>query len=197
MDHISAELLSAAAAAGASAETRRRAARDAAFSGFFLENHMDVELFLQRLESDRGMVEDVTQEAFMAVKRRWDDGQSFADPRTYLMAVARNILRDHQTRRGRVTTLFFEDLTMPEIEAPGTPSEAEERVAVWVQLLPQRMGEVMSLSLAREQLTDREIALLLGISHNTVREYKVTARRKLKQLAEADGFVVAAGRRRR
>lgn len=82
---------------------------------------------------------------------------------------------------------------MPEIPAPSTPEEADERLAGWIRLLPTRMGEVISLSLAG--LPDRTIGLTLGISHNTVRECKVNARKKL-QLAEADGFITPAGRRR-
>ncbi|MEV8504673.1 RNA polymerase sigma factor [Actinoplanes sp. NPDC051475] len=180
--------------AGEDDETAR-APRRAAFGAFFLQHHLTVELFLLRLEPDRGMVEDVTQEAFMALCAKWVGGQDFTDPRTYVLAIARNILRRHQKRRGRVTTLFFDDLTMPEIAAPATPREAEDRLAAWIQLLPPRMGEVISLS--QENLPDRAIAERMDISHNTVREYKVQARRKLKELAEADGFVTPTGRRRR
>ncbi|MFI7601548.1 RNA polymerase sigma factor [Actinoplanes sp. NPDC049681] len=164
-----------------------RAARRAAFHVFFLQHHLGVEQFLQRLEADRGMVEDVTQEAFMALLARWERGDDFADARTYVLAIARNILRRHQKRRSRVTTLFFDDLTMPEIADPATPPEGADRLAAWIQLLPPRMGEVISLS--QENLPDRAIAERLDISHNTVREYKVQARRKLRELAEADGVV--------
>lgn len=53
------------------------------------------------------------------------------------------------------------------------------------------------MSLHLDKHPDRQIALLLGISHNTVREYLVVGRRKLLQLAADDGFTVPAGRRRR
>ncbi|GAA3346083.1 hypothetical protein GCM10020358_55730 [Amorphoplanes nipponensis] len=43
------------------AGTLRDSALDASFTGFFIRNHLDVETFLQRLEADRGMVEDVYQ----------------------------------------------------------------------------------------------------------------------------------------
>ena len=46
-------------------------------------------------------------------------------------------------------------------------------------------------------LPDRTIGLTLGISHNTVRDSKRQARKKLQQLAEADGFITPAGWRRR
>jgi len=179
----------------ASAEELRKAALDATFTGFFTRNHLDVEVFLQRLEADRGMTEDVTQEAFMAIREKWEDVQNYQDPRAYVMGTARNILRRRQKQRGRTPTLFFDDLSLPEIAAPATPREAADLLAGWIQLLPPRMGEVMSLSC--DGYPDRKIALLLGISHNTVREYKVEGRRKLLQLAVDDGFTVPAGRRRK
>jgi RNA polymerase sigma-70 factor (ECF subfamily) len=179
----------------ANAARLRQAALDATFSGFFTANHLAVERFLHRLEPDRGMVEDVSQEAFMAVRAKWADVQAYENPQAWVMVVARNILRDHQRQRGRVRAIFFDDVRMPEIPAPATPIEADDRLAGWIQLLPPRMGEVISLSL--EGLPDRAIGLALGIAHNTVRDCKVQARRKLKQLAEADGFSTPAGRRRK
>jgi RNA polymerase sigma factor (sigma-70 family) len=177
------------------AERLRKAALDATFTGFFHAHHPTVEQFLRRLEADGGMVEDVSQEAFMAVRDKWEDVQGYLSPLAWTLAVARNILRDHQAKRGRKRVLFFEDVSMPEIPAPATPEEADDRLAGWIQLLPTRMGEVISLSLAG--LPDRTIGLTLGISHNTVRESKGRAREKLRQLAEADGFITPAGRRRR
>lgn len=182
-------------AADADGARWRQAALDATFTGFFTRCHGDVERFLRRLEHDRGMVEDVVQEAFLATRARWADVQDYTDPRAWVMAVARNILRDHQKRRGRTPTIYFEDIGMPEIPAPTSPDEAEDRLAGWIQLLPPRMGEVMSLCFAG--LADQAIADALGIAHNTVREYKVKGRRKLLDLAAADGITKPAGRRRR
>ncbi|MET8147799.1 RNA polymerase sigma factor [Actinoplanes sp. NPDC049668] len=175
-------------------EKLRTAGLDATFTCFVHEHHLTVKRFLRRLEADGGMVEDVSQEALMAVREKWADVQGYRDPRAWTLRVARNILRDHQRTRGRRRVLFFDDLSMPELPAPTDPEEADERLAGWIQLLPTRMGEVMSMSLAG--LPDRTIALELGISYNTVRDTKKKAREKLQQLAEADGFITPAGRRR-
>jgi RNA polymerase sigma-70 factor (ECF subfamily) len=187
-------LHSRAADDAATAAKLRRAALDATFTGFFHEHHLTVERFLRRLEADGGMVEDVSQEAFMALRDKWEDVQGYQNPLAWALAVARNILRDHQKKRGRRRVLFFDDVSMPEIPAPTDPQEADDRLAGWIQLLPTRMGEVISMSLAG--LPDRTIGLALGISHNTVRDSKSEARKKLQQLAEADGFITPAGRRR-
>lgn len=179
----------------ATAAKLHRAALDATFTGFFHEHYLTVERFLRRLEADGGMVQDVSQEAFMALREKWEDVQSYQNPLAWTLAVARNILRDHQKKRGQRRVLFFDDISMPEVPAPTDPQEADERLADWIQLLPTRMGEVISMSLAG--LPDRTIGLTLGISHNTVRDSKCQARKKLQQLAEADGFITPAGRRRR
>lgn len=179
----------------ATAAKLRKAALDATFTGFVHKHHLTVERFLRRLEADGGMVEDVSQETFIALRDKWEHAQDYRDPLAWTLAIARNILRDHQKKRGRRRVLFFDDLSMPEIPAPTDPQEADDLLAGWIQLLPTRMGEVISLSLAG--LPDRTIGLTLGISHNTVRDSKKEARKKLQQLAEADGFITPAGRRRR
>jgi RNA polymerase sigma-70 factor (ECF subfamily) len=173
----------------------RKAALDATFTGFVHEHHLTISRFLHRLEADGGMVEDVSQEALMAIRDKWADVQGYESPLAWTLAVARNILRDHQRKRGQRQVLYFDDISMPEIPVPTDPQEADDRLAGWIQLLPTRMGEVISMSLAG--LPDRDIALLLGISHNTVRDSKSGARKKLQQLAEADGFITPAGRRRK
>jgi RNA polymerase sigma-70 factor (ECF subfamily) len=188
-------LRSGASDDAATAARLRNAALDATFTGFFHEHHLTVERFLHRLEADGGMVQDVGQEAFMALRAKWEDVQGYQDPLAWTLAVARNILRDHQKKRGQRRVLFFDDISMPEIPNPTDAEEADERLAGWIQLLPARMGEVISMSLAG--LPDRTIALTLGISHNTVRDSKSEARKKLRQLAEADGFITPAGRRRK
>jgi RNA polymerase sigma factor (sigma-70 family) len=180
---------------GDDGEAHRQAVLDATFTGFYSTNHAAVIRFLNRLEADRGMVEDVTQEAFLAVRARWDTVRGFSDPTAWLMVVAKNKLRTHQRRRGRTPTLFIDDITLPDLPEPVDSAEAEEYLARWIQLLPGRQAEIIGLVL--EGWPDRKIAVALGISHNTVREYKVIARRRLQELAEQDGFRTPAGRRRR
>jgi len=183
------------AAADGDAARLREAALDATFTGFFLRHHGHLERLLRRLEADQGMVEDVLQEAFVATRAKWEDVQHYTNPRAWVMAVARKKLCDHQRRRGRAPTIFFEDIGLPEAPAPTSPDEAEAQLAEWIRLLPPRMGAVIGLSL--EGLTSEEIAKALGISHNTVREHRMKALQKLKHLAEDDGFTTPAGRRRR
>jgi RNA polymerase sigma factor (sigma-70 family) len=188
-------LHSAASDDAGTAARLRKAALDSTFTSFIQTHHLTVERFLRRLEADGGMVEDVSQEALLAVRAKWEDVQGYKDPLAWTLAVARNILRNQQRERGQRRVLFFDDISMPEIPNPSDPEDADDRLAGWIQLLPPRMGEVISMSLAG--LPDRTIALTLGISHNTVRDSKSEARKKLRQLAEADGFITPAGRRRK
>ncbi|WP_305784152.1 RNA polymerase sigma factor [Symbioplanes lichenis] len=183
------------AADPAAAEKLKQAALNASFTGFFTRNYDSVLRILGRSEYDKGMVEDVAQEAFVAVRDRWAEVQSYQKPAAYLMKVAFNKLCDHQERRGRTSTIYIDLGDMPDVAPPETPAEADDLLAGWIQLLPAQQGRVISLTL--DNYPDLEIAHILGISCNTVREYKVKAKQKLQQLAEADGFITPAGRRRR
>ncbi len=180
---------------GDEGDAHHEAMLDATFTGFFVAARAAVIRFLNRLEADRGMVEDVTQEAFLAVRARWDTVRGYEDPKAWLMVVAKNQLRTHQRRRGRTPVLFIDDITLPDQPEPVDAAEAEENLARWIQLLPARQAEIIGLVL--EGWPDRKIAVALGIAHNTVREYKKIARGRLRELAEQDGFRHPGGRRRR
>ncbi len=75
---------------GDEGDAHRQAVLDATFTGFFSSNRDAAIRFLNRLEADRGMVEDVTQEAFLAVRARWDTVREYSDPTAWLMVVAKN-----------------------------------------------------------------------------------------------------------
>jgi RNA polymerase sigma-70 factor (ECF subfamily) len=177
------------------AEELHRAALDATFTGFFSRHQPTVLRFLSRLESDRGLVEDVVQEAFLATRAKWADVQSYGNPLAWVIAVARKILSTNQAKRGRRPTVFLDDAVAEEIVAPTDAREADELLAGWLRTMQPRLAAVWSLS--QEGWPDREIALTLGLSHNTVRGYKAEARSKLQQLAQDAGFCTPAGRRRR
>jgi RNA polymerase sigma-70 factor (ECF subfamily) len=52
------------------------------------------------------------------------------------------------------------------------------------------------MRLSLDGWTDREIARMVSLTYNTVRSYRAEARRKMQEMAQEDGFVEPAGRRR-
>jgi RNA polymerase sigma-70 factor (sigma-E family) len=116
----------------------------------------------------RTAAEDVVQEAFAGLYRRW---AYLTDPAKALGYVRSAVLNGCRSalRRGRqhLAEAAYEPAAM---SAEAAVLSAEERRAVLRALrsLPARQREVLALRYYLD-LTDSEIALDLGISHSTVR----------------------------
>jgi RNA polymerase sigma-70 factor (ECF subfamily) len=177
------------------ADDLHKAMLDATFTGFFSRHRVDVERFLSSRERDRGMIEDVTQEAFAAARQKWDVVQGYDKPLAWVHFVARRILSDHQRRRHNRPTEYLGDDIAEQACEPRTAQAAEEIVTGLLQRLPSRQAEVMRLSL--DGWNGHEIAGMTTLAYNTVRTYLAEARRRMQQLAEEDGYSEPAGRRRR
>jgi RNA polymerase sigma-70 factor (sigma-E family) len=135
---------------------------------------------------DLPSAEDVVQEAFYGLYRRWD---RLADPagalyyvRTSVLNGCRSALRRRAVRRG-----FVQHRTLPD-EPPAASAETvvlggEEREDVIRALrhLPDRQREVLMLRFYTE-LPDEQIARVMGIRPGTVRS---TAFRALDALGRA------------
>ncbi|ONI76634.1 RNA polymerase subunit sigma-24 [Kribbella sp. ALI-6-A] len=129
---------------------------------------------------DRQQAEDLVQEAFAELYRRWpldDSGKALAYLRTTVLNRSRSALR-----RRRVARLYT-----PPADRPGASAESEvvlgeERLEVQRALstLPRRTREVLVLRYYLD-LSHGEIAQTLGISESTAR---ATASRGLAILTE-------------
>lgn len=175
------------------ADELHKAMLDATFTGFFSRHRVDVERFLSSRERDRGMIEDVTQEAFAAARQKWDVVQGYDKPLAWVLFVGRRILSDHQKRRSNRPVEYLGDDIAEQACAPRTAQEAEEVVTSLLQRLPSRQAEVMRLFL--DGWNCQEIAKMTCLAYNTVRSYLTEARRRMQQLAEDDGFSEPADRR--
>jgi RNA polymerase sigma-70 factor (ECF subfamily) len=177
------------------ADNLHKAMLDATFSGFFSRHRVDVERFLSSRERDRGMIEDVTQEAFAAARQKWEVVQDYDKPLAWVHFVARRKLSDHQKRRHDRPMEYLGDDIAEQAFEPGNSQEAEEIVTALLQRLPPRLAEVMRLSL--DGWNGHEIAGMTSLAYNTVRTYLAEARRRMQQLAEEDGYSEPAGRSHR
>ncbi|WP_431898843.1 SigE family RNA polymerase sigma factor [Nonomuraea sp. bgisy101] len=132
------------------------------------------------LLGDQGTAEDVVQDAFAAVYRRWsklaDRGQVLPYLRTAVVNGCRMILRRRAIIgrfRGRPEVPFWS------AEAAALLGETRRQVFLAVRALPRRQREVLVLRFYLD-LSEVEIAQVLGVSRGTV---KSTASRALKVLA--------------
>jgi RNA polymerase sigma-70 factor (sigma-E family) len=127
------------------------------------------------LVDDLASAEDVVQEAFAALHRRWSiltsDQAAVAYLRTSVVNGARSALRRRRTVRAHLTSLD----TGPRVAALGEPADApallaaEQRVLVEaIRQLPTRQREVIVLRYWGD-LAEAEIASTLGISVGSVK----------------------------
>jgi RNA polymerase sigma-70 factor (sigma-E family) len=132
---------------------------------------------------DRATAEDLVQDAFAALQRRW---RQLADPDRaagYLSASVANGARSH-LRRDRAASRRPHRVDGPDPDPAGAPTllaDEHERVAAAVRRLPRRQQQVIALRYW-SGLREIQIAEALGISAGTV---KSTAARALASLTRA------------
>ncbi|GAA3606001.1 SigE family RNA polymerase sigma factor [Nonomuraea rosea] len=132
------------------------------------------------LLGDQAIAEDVVQDAFAAVYRRWsklaDRGQVLPYLRTAVVNGCRMILR-----RRAIIGRFHGRPEVPfwSAEAAALLGETRRQVFLAVRALPRRQREVLVLRFYLD-LSEAEIAQVMGVSRGTV---KSTASRALKVLA--------------
>ncbi len=149
-------------------------------SRVYEDNVWHVYGFLAYRLRDREAAEDLTQVTFERALRafsRFDPRR--ASERTWLLAIARNALIDHQ-RRGRRLSSEPLDADSPS-SVPG-PEDAIASVDLRTVLmqLPDREREVLALRYGAE-MTGPEIAGLLGLSTANVHQIISRTLRKLRR----------------
>ncbi|NUW35744.1 SigE family RNA polymerase sigma factor [Nonomuraea sp. SMC257] len=153
---------------------------DTAVTGLFVVHRLALVRLAFLLLGDQGTAEDVVQDAFAAVYRRWstmaDRGQVLPYLRTAVVNGCRMVLRRRAIIgrfRGRPEVPFWS------AEAAALLGETRRQVFLAVRALPRRQREVLVLRFYLD-LSEAEIAQVMGVSRGTV---KSTASRALKVLA--------------
>ncbi|MFF8170359.1 RNA polymerase sigma factor [Streptomyces chartreusis] len=167
----------------ASRPTAAEQSRDSsavAFDAFYVENHMIMLRYAQSvLRADGGLAEELVHDAFITMLRQWDKVMSTVNPRAYAFAILRNQIRDHHRRSHPTSTL--DAVPSGEPSGDGGIGEAEASVVLrdLLNRLPERQREVLLLRYVVD-LTNREIAELLGLSERTVSVHIHRARTALR-----------------
>lgn len=151
-----------------------------AFAILFQRHKSRVFAFFCRRLRDRTQAEELTQDTFLSLLRAADRYQPTALFRTWLYAVAMNILRSH--RRKACFRAFFSGKAAEHVEPAGSGFfEAEFTLREAVFKLPPADRDVLLLR-EFEQLNYAEIAIVLHIPVNTVRSRLFRARTALRDL---------------
>jgi RNA polymerase sigma-70 factor (ECF subfamily) len=135
---------------------------------------------------------DVTQEAFLRLWKKWEEGETILNPRAWLLRVARNLAEDH------AKSAFRRNGTSPPQTMNGVASHAAapldslEREETFAQLravlheMPKADREILTLRYALEYNTG-DIADLLGINATAVHMRLSRARQRLADRLKAQG----------
>jgi len=145
--------------------------------------------FAYRLGS-RVDAEDLTQETLERAFRAWGRyDPARASPRTWLLAIARNLLIDHYRGSASRRTLSLPD--DPGIEAARVEPDfgLDPKLAAALARLPDRDREIIALRFGPD-LTGPEIAALTGLSLANVQQILSRSLRRLR--ADLEGPNVPA-----
>jgi len=138
--------------------------------------------FLAYRTHDQATAEDLTQATFENALRAW----SRFDPRkgserTWLLAIARNLLIDHH-RRDRSSRAEIEEDMLPAVAGPEDRPMASHEIADALGRLSDRDREVIALRFGGD-LTGPEIAELLGLTLANVQQILSRSLRKLRPIS--------------
>jgi RNA polymerase sigma-70 factor (ECF subfamily) len=152
----------------------------------FREYHAPIVRYLTRRLGDRDLAEELAQETFMRALRHGP----VASERSWLFAVATNLVRDEARRevreRKRLERLRVELQAEPASEPEATHLERLQEQALArsaVDALAER--DRMALLLREEGLDYHEIAATLGLSVGSVGTTLSRARRRLVEVYES------------
>jgi RNA polymerase sigma-70 factor (sigma-E family) len=159
--------------------------RDAAIALLFAHHHARLVGLARLLVDDLPTAEDVVQDAFAALYRRWtwlrDKDAALGYLQTSVANGARSTLRRRQT--ARTTTIA----PLPDTpSAESTVVQGEDRRAVMAALgrLPARQRQVLVLRYYLDQ-SEAEIAAMLSISRGSVKQHTSRALSALSRMLEA------------
>jgi len=135
---------------------------------------------------------DITQEAFLRLWKKWEEGETILNPRAWLLRVARNLAEDHAKsafrRNGTHPPQTMNGVQSRDV-APLDSLEREEtfgQLRIVLQEMPRSDREILTLRYALEYNTG-EIADLLGINATAVHMRLSRARQRLADRLKAQG----------
>ena len=159
------------------ADTRLPPGAAAAVTSLYADHALGLVRLAVVLTGDRGTAEDIVQDAFLGLYRRWDHLADTTAPLAYLRASVVNGCRSALRRRSRLWLGTTGDIAEAVTEAGAVAESAEARallgdeqraVAVALRKLPRRQREAVVLRYYLD-LSVEEAAQAMGVSQGTVK----------------------------
>lgn len=137
-----------------------------------------ISAYAQRMTGNASNAEDITQEVFL---RLWLKASEFDATRarltTWLHQMAHNLAIDQHRKRHREVSL--EVIDVPDPAVPSGSSEEPYPVAQALLQLPERQRSALALTYYQD-LSNREVAGIMGLSTRAVESLLVRARSAMK-----------------
>jgi RNA polymerase sigma-70 factor (sigma-E family) len=154
---------------------------DAAVTALYREHALGLIRLAYVSQGSRAAAEDIVQEAFCGLYRRWNHLSSPDKALAYLRSSVLNGCRNAARRSGRLPRTVTHEPPAASAESAALIGELRREVIGALRRLPARQREALVLRFYLG-LSDPEIAETMGISVNTVRS---TSRRGIGSLGIA------------
>ncbi|MGF7035997.1 RNA polymerase sigma-70 factor (ECF subfamily) [Paenibacillus mucilaginosus] len=155
--------------------------------GAYGEDVWNYAFFLTR---DHALSDDITQDVFVKVYEKMYSFRGESSVRTWLLAITRNLVRDHWRSAWFRRVIPFgspkREEHGPSAESLAVSSLVTEEVWAAVLALPRKLREVLLLH-AHHGLSHAEIASLLDLSQGTVKSRLSRARAKVSKELNREG----------
>lgn len=159
---------------------------------FFRENFPSVYIFMKRYTGDADLAADLSQETFVRVFEQGDNLVLGECGRAYLYTVARHLYW-HHCRHRQVEESYASSLNENEESDYDFLKEVTQRETIRIlyaaiEKLPPRTRQIIRLNL--EGKSNAEVAQILRISLNTVKDLKKTAYTALRDLLSNEYLLI-------
>jgi RNA polymerase sigma-70 factor (sigma-E family) len=151
------------------AETQLPSAAADALTALYSEHALGLVRLAVVLVGDQASAEDIVQDAFLGLYRRWDRLPDTSYPLAYVRVSVLNGCRTALRRRSRWGFASpLSEAPAESAEARALLSEEQRMVAQALRRLPERQREALILRYYLD-LSEEEIARTMGISRGTVK----------------------------
>jgi RNA polymerase sigma-70 factor (sigma-E family) len=155
---------------------------DQAFHAFFERHHRELSGLAYLLSGDPAAADDLAADALTEVWKHWARVSAAGDPAAYARGIVANLTRNWIRRQGRARRgLALLRLGGEPAADPDTPAVLDVRAAL--KRLPYRRRSCVVLRYAFD-LSEREVAEILGISVGTVKSQTSRGARQLAGLLQ-------------
>ena len=145
--------------------------------------HEPIRSFIDKRIADKESVEDLLQEVFLKVHMHIGTLRDEAKLESWIYQVTRNLIADYYRQKPRLASLEEAELFLLPEEMPEEDIHAKlaPSITAMVNSLPSAYREALFLT-DYQGLSQKDLAILLGLSFSGAKSRVQRARGKLKQL---------------